>query len=88
MTPTTPPDEFEPPPVTPVFPPLEDGDRDTENPDSEVPTLVQQPGWLPANWHNELIAYHSHLCECHLCTEAENRRKVRLSKFFEDTLKW
>lgn len=37
---------------------------------------------------DDLTAYHSHLCECPACADAEFRRKSVTQKHIEDSLKW
>jgi hypothetical protein len=33
-------------------------------------------------WHDDLTAYHSHLCECPACAMADGQRTARLKDYF------
>ena len=54
---------------------------------STAKSAIRKAG-LQAAASEDLTAYHSHLCECHVCADAESRRKSVLLKHFEDATKW
>lgn len=43
---------------------------------------------LEAARQNDLAAYHSHLCECPTCAEADNQRQSRIQEFVRKTIQW
>jgi len=100
--------------MTPNPAPGDDGDRDQENPDIELPVPVNEPAWMDRmlnsgcarlpmtpeifrtlyqnEWQpscaDDLTAYHSHLCPCPACADAEYRRNSNLLKHFQRTSQW
>lgn len=63
--------------------PGDDGDRDTENPDIELPVPINEPVW-----QDELRHYHSRLCECSACAEANSQHQSRIQEFVRKTIQW
>lgn len=70
--------------ITPDEPkPGDDGDRDAEDADTETPVPVLEP-----SWQDEMRWYHSHLCECSACAEAEHNRQARIKEWLKIASEW